>query len=503
MVRATLDGRILECNEAFARFLGYDSPEECRDRHVLDLTTAPDDNPSLADRLAADGTVLSTESSVGTRDGGLVAVLWNLSLVPDEGGQPPVVEGTAIDVSERRRIEEGLRRTQKLESLGVLAGGIAHDFNNLLMSIMGNAELARHDLDESSPVHARLDRIEAASGRAADLARQMLAYSGKGDFVVSRLDVSAAVREMANLLDGAVSKKAWLVYELEPNLPAIEADGGQIEQIVISLVSNASEALGNPGGAITVRTGCRHYGPDELADTYLDDRLPAGRYVYLEVADGGSGMDEDLQLKIFDPFFTTKFTGRGLGLAAVLGIVRGHHGAIKIDSAPGRGSTFTVLFPTAASEPSLQPLAKPDSVSGGESRRPCPTPASAERRRDRRGTVLVVDDDEFVRRVAQDMLSTLGFDVLTAGDGQEGVEVFRRRAADIELVLLDLSMPRMGGEEAFGEIRKTAPTARVILASGYDEQESTRRFAGRGLSGFIQKPYRLSNLEEKVRQVLG
>ena len=490
VVRATIDGRILDCNEAFARILGYTSPEECRALHVVDFVEAPDDTSSLADRLSDAGTVLSYEGSLRTREGSMVAVLWNASLVSEEDRQSPVIEGTVIDISERRRIEEGLRRAQKLESLGVLAGGIAHDFNNLLMSIMGNAEMARRDLDQTSPIQPRLQRIETASARAAELAKQMLAYSGKGDFVVRRLNLSSAVREMADLLDGALSKKAWLVYELDPELPAIEADAGQIEQIVISLVTNASEALGSAGGAITVQTGHQDYNPGELAETYLDDRLPAGRYVYLEVIDGGCGMDEDLQLRIFDPFFTTKFTGRGLGLAAVLGIVRGHRGAIKIDSKPGGGSRFRVLFPAAIDEPLL---AEPT---------PELPPKTVREPRSHRGTVLVVDDDEFVRRVAQDMLSTLGFSVLTAGDGQEGVEVFRRRANEIELVLLDLSMPRMGGEEAFSEIRKAQPDARVILASGYDEKESTRRFAGQGLAGFIQKPYRLTHLEEKVSRVL-
>ncbi len=491
VVRATIGGRILDCNAAFAKILGYGSPEDCHDQHRLDFAASPQDALSLADRLRDRGTVVSHESFARTRDGSMVALLWNASLVEGEDGEPSLVEGTVIDVSERRRIEEGLRRAQKLESLGVLAGGIAHDFNNLLMSIMGNAELARRDLDPASPIHPRLDRIETASQRAAELAKQMLAYSGKGDFVVTRLDLSAAAREMAHLLAGAVSKKARLVYELEPDLAQVEADGGQVEQIVMSLVTNASEALGGGDGAITVRTGSRHYSLDDLADTYLDDRLPAGCYVYLEVADQGCGMDEELQLRIFDPFFTTKFTGRGLGLAAVLGIIRGHRGAVKIDSAPGQGSTFTVLFPAAPPEPAPR--------LGSAQRRTESVPA----RRSDRGTVLVVDDDESVRRVAQDMLAALGFDVLTAGDGQEGVEVFRRRAREIELVLLDLSMPRMSGEEAFREIREEAPGARVILASGYDETESTRLFAGQGLSGFIQKPYRLTNLEEKVEEVLG
>ncbi len=493
VVRATAGGEILDCNDAFARILGYGSPAECRARHVLDFAASLGGQPSLADRLREDGTVVSYESSARTCDGSMVALLWNASQVRGDGGEP-LVEGTVIDVSERRRIEEGLRRAQKLESLGVLAGGIAHDFNNLLMSIMGNAELARRDLDSESAVHPRLDRIETATQRAAELAKQMLAYSGKGDFVVTRLDLSSAVRELMQLLAGAVSKKARLAYELEQDLASIEADAGQVEQIVMSLVTNASEALGGSGGRVTIRTGSRYYSPDDLADTYLDDRLPAGRYVFLEVQDEGCGMDEDLQLRIFDPFFTTKFTGRGLGLAAVLGIIRGHRGAVKIDSAPGRGSTFTVLFPAAPPEP------KRPAAPAAVERRPSAS-TSASRRSDR-GTVLVVDDDESVRRVAQDMLAALGFDVLTAGDGQEGVEIFRRRAADIELVVLDLSMPRMSGEEAFREIREAAPEARVILASGYDEQESIRLFAGQGLSGFIQKPYRLTNLEAKVEEVL-
>ncbi len=513
VVRATVDGRILDCNDAFARILGYGSPGQCRESHVLDFGVSLNDRPSLADRLHSDGAVVSYESSARSREGSPVALLWNASLVPGDGGGPPVVEATTIDVSERRRVEEGLRRAQKLESLGVLAGGIAHDFNNLLMSIMGNAEMARRDLDTKSPIHRRLDRIETASGNAAELAKQMLAFSGKGDFVVSRLDFSAAVREMKHLLDGAASKNARMIYQLDPDLPAIEADARNIEQIVMSLVTNASESLDTADGVITVRTGSRDYTPDDLAATYLDDRLPAGRYVFFEVVDQGCGMDEDLQANIFDPFFTTKFTGRGLGLAAVLGIVRGHRGAIKFDSAPGCGSTFTVLFPAATPYPE-QPGLEPPEPEPPEPEPPEPepepttdkprpdSPPEGGRARTSRGTVLVVDDDKSVRQVARDMLSAIGFDVLTASDGQEGVEVFRRRASEIVLVVLDLSMPRMSGEEAFIEIRKTAPGTRVILASGYDEKECTRRFAGRELSGFIQKPYRLTSLEEKIRDVL-
>ena len=438
---------------------------------------------ALATRLQEGGTVAGFESSARARDGSIVTLLWNANLVEGEAGEPTVVEGTVIDVSERQRIEEGLRRAQKLESLGVLAGGIAHDFNNLLMSIMGNTELAKMDLEADSSLNRRLDRIETAAGRAAELSRQMLAYSGKGEFVISRLDLSASARDMAHLFEGAVSKKAEIEYRLDRDLPSVEADEGQIEQILMSLVTNASEALSGAGGKITISTGHRYFTAEDLADTYLDDQLPAGLYVVLEVTDEGSGMEEDIQLKIFDPFFTTKFTGRGLGLAAVLGIVRGHRGAIRIDSTPGRGSTFTLLFPAAPAPPV-------DESSGHVN------PSG-------HGLMLVVDDEESVRQIAQDMLETLGYATLTASDGQAGLEMFRRHADEIALVVLDLAMPRMSGEEAFREIRKISPEVRVILASGYDERESTRLFAGQGLSGFIQKPYRLATLEEKIRKVLG
>ncbi|MEM7355856.1 MAG: response regulator, partial [Acidobacteriota bacterium] len=495
VVRATPVGSIIDCNEAFAKIFGYASPAECQAKHRLALDLSPGSGtpgslspaaqPSLLARLRAEGAVVGHEASALTGDGSVVSLLWNANMI-SEAGQPSVIEGTVIDVSERQRIEEGLRRAQKLESLGVLAGGIAHDFNNLLMSILGNAELGRMGLDRASKIHGRLEKIETAAQRASELASKMLAYSGKGEFVVSRIDLASTVRGMAHLLEGAVPKKASLVFELQGGLPLVEADVEQIEQIVTSLVTNASEALGGAEGAITVGCAVRDYSAEELADTYLDDRLPAGFYVSLTVRDTGSGMDEDLQLKIFDPFFTTKFTGRGLGLAAVLGIVRGHRGAIKIDSTPGRGSLFTVLFPAAEEQSSTTVDVPTIAVeTSGQS------------------IVLVVDDDEAVRHVARDMVEALGFDVLTANDGLEGLEMYRQHADQIGLVILDLAMPKMSGEEAFHAIREISPSARVILASGYDEGESTRLFAGQGLSGFIQKPYRMLKLREKIEDVLG
>jgi PAS domain S-box-containing protein len=385
---------------------------------------------------------------------------------------------------ERRRLDLQMQQTQKLESLGVLAGGIAHDFNNLLVAILGNAGLALMELPPESPARQTVLDIETAAQRAAELTRQMLAYSGKGRFVIERLNLSRIVEEMAHLLEVSVSKRAVLKYRFAPDLPAVEGDATQIRQVIMNLITNASDAIGDRSGVISVSTGLMHADTAYLKSAYMDDDLPEGDYVYLEVADTGIGMDEATAARIFDPFFTTKFTGRGLGLAAVLGIVRSHRGAIKLYTEPGRGTTFKVLFPAAG--PATPPAA-------AEAQSRPAAPAS--------GTILIVDDDETVRTVARRILEQAGYVVLTAADGHEAIERYRERPG-IDLVLLDMTMPHMDGEEAFRELRRIDPRVRVVLTSGYNEQDATERFAGKGLAGFIQKPYRPSDLLEKVRAAL-
>ena len=389
--------------------------------------------------------------------------------------------------AERRRIERRIREAQKLESLGMLAGGVAHDFNNLLVAILGNASLARADLPEDSPARESLEQIETASRRAADLARQMLAYSGRGRFDVQAVDVNAVVGEVADLLRASIPKGARIELELAPGLPAIEADATQLRQVVMNLVINAGEAIGDADGRIVVRTLLVDADEAYLAETVLDDELPAGRYLGLEVADTGTGMDPATRGRIFDPFFSTKFTGRGLGLAAVLGIVRGHQGAIQVYSEPDGGSRFRVLLPIRGeAEPS-----------------PPPAPAASTRRDWKaRGTVLVIDDEPGVRAVAGAMLRRAGLEVVSAADGVEGVAVFRERANAIDVVLLDLTMPRMGGAETFEAIREIRPDARVILTSGFSEEEAGSRFVGRGLAGFIQKPFTADDLASAIAAAL-
>ncbi len=425
--------------------------------------------------------------------GSLVAAMTALlllskyqKLVKEFSQQNESLERVVKAEEERHKLEAQMLEFQKLESLGVLAGGIAHDFNNLLMAILGNADLARSLLPPASPARPNVEEIVRASQRAADLCRQMLAYSGKGRFVVGRYDLSEIVQEMAQMLEVSVSKKASLRYSFAAELPAVRADATELRQVIMNLITNASESLGDESGVISVSTGVLECDRAYLSGSHLDDKLPEGRYVYLEVADTGCGMDEETQRRIFDPFFSTKFIGRGLGLAAVLGIVRGHRGAIKVHSEPGQGTTFRILLPAL----------------DWEAKEPAPSPA-VNAHPPRGGTILLVDDDPAVRHVAAQMLDGLGFKVLTAADGREGLEVFRQHDGEMDCVILDLTMPEMGGEEVFGELRRLRSDICVILSSGYNEEDVTQRFVGQRLAGFIQKPYTSAKLRVTLNRVLG
>jgi len=379
---------------------------------------------------------------------------------------------------ERKTLQAQLLQVQKLESLGLLAGGIAHDFNNILTAILGGAATARLSLPQESPAQADLEIVINAAQRAADLTRQLLAYSGKGHFEVRPLDASRLVKELANLLETTIAKKVQLRLELASDLPSIEADLAQVQQIIMNLVINGAEAIGDQRGTVLVTTGVQTVDDVYAQSLFATDGITTGRYVFIEVHDTGCGMDEATKAKIFDPFFTTKFTGRGLGLAAVLGIVRGHGGAIKVYSSPGRGSTFKVFFRASSAE-ALERV-KPVPRYRGE------------------GLVLVVDDDAGVRGAARRMLKFFGFDVIEAEDGRVGAAAFAARASEIVLVLLDMTMPEMGGEETFREIRRVRDDVPVILTSGYNEIEATRRFTSKGLAGFLQKPFTPDDLATKL-----
>ncbi|OQA15587.1 MAG: Blue-light-activated protein [bacterium ADurb.Bin363] len=390
-----------------------------------------------------------------------------------------------IAEKERKKLEAQLQHTQKLESLGVLAGGIAHDFNNILTGILGYADLALMDISPVSPAIESIQNVVTAAKRAAELTKQMLAYSGKGKFMVQKLQLSEIVEEMSHLLEVSISKKCILKYNFAQNLLPLEGDATQIRQIIMNLITNASEAIGERSGVIAVTTGMMDCDRAYLSECYLDENLPEGLYVYIEVADTGCGMTKEIQNKIFDPFFTTKFTGRGLGLAAVIGIVRSHKGVIKIYSEPLRGTTFKVMFPVIKLqiEDTEKEKTKQQLWSG-------------------QGTILVIDDEKTVRTVAKAMLNKLGFNVITAEGGREGIEIFISHKEEINAVLLDMTMPDMDGEETYRELRRVKSNIKVILSSGYNEQEATDRFSGKGLSGFIQKPYRVDELMETLQKIM-
>ncbi len=404
------------------------------------------------------------------------------------------VHGLVQDLTESRRAEEEQRRleqqvmqAQKLESLGVLAGGIAHDFNNLLTGILGNADLAMSEVSPTSPIVPYLCDIEQASRHAADLCRQLLAYSGRGRFVVQHVSLNDVIGEMTHLLSASISKRVVLKYDLSKELPSTLADVTQVRQVVMNLITNASEAIGDESGIVAVSTGVM-----DCDEAYLrhaiggSEQRQAGRYVFLEVADSGCGMDEDTLARMFDPFFTTKFTGRGLGLAAVLGIVRGHKGVLHLSSEKGRGTTFKILMPAHQQAP--QPVEATVSV-GAEWRG--------------HGMVLLADDESSVRTVGRRLLERVGFEVLTASDGREAVELFRRHRDAVRLVVLDMTMPVLDGEGCFRELRDLAPDVKVIMSSGYNEQEVVERFAEKGLAGFVQKPYKAADLLPRIRAALG
>ena len=409
---------------------------------------------------------------------------------------------------ERRQLEEQMQHNQRLESLGLLAGGIAHDFNNLLSSILGNAGLVKRRSAAGSAWESHLDKIETAAVRAAELTRQMLAYSGRGQFVVETCDLSAVVEEMAQLLEVSVSKQVNFEVELAPDLPPIEADRAQVQQVVMNLITNASDALGDDVGSILARTGILDADSAYLAGCELGGELDAGRYLFVEVRDSGCGMEEATRKRIFEPFFSTKFVGRGLGLAAVLGIVRGHSGAMRVESEPGRGTTFRVLFP--ATESPLPPSVRAGSSESSSERKnvgPARTGPQTVRslsgpatNRDR--TILVVDDEADVREMITSALEVLDFKILTAVDGRQAIDTFRRHVDTIDLVVMDMTMPKMDGRTAFLQILEIRPDAKVILSSGYSRNHALRDLENEKPIGFLEKPYTLPKLVAEVTTVL-
>jgi len=496
IIWADLEGRIVACNTGASRRLGY-SHEELLGTLVFDIDPAA--TPGTWGALIADlklNKFKHFESTYRTKQGRGIPMDVQLTYI--SFGDREYICGVARDLTERNAMEEErlkLERQslhlQKLESLGVLSGGIAHDFNNLLQVVLGNLDLGLMMLPKDAAVRKNLEQAVIATVRASELSGMMLAYSGKGVLTVKKLNLSDLVQENAHVLAAVVAHPSSFIPALHPELPPVQADATQVLQVVMNLIRNAGEAIGEASGTITLTTGVDEFDQATLNASRLEGKLPGGRYVWLEVRDNGCGMDEATQYKSFDPFFTTKFTGRGLGMSAALGIMRAHKGAILLDSSPGTGTSVRLLFPVASG-----PLQVLSSLPGAE--REIPYAAAG-----RRNLILVVDDEEMVRNLSTSTLQAFGYDTLAASDGDQALEIFRREGNLIDLVMLDQNMPTMDGLTVFKELRRIRPEVKVLLASGFSEKEVTARFKGLDLNGFIQKPYNVRYLLDEIKRVLG
>ena len=479
-------GEIADLNPYLAELLGY-----ARDKMVgrrfweTEPFQAMTQGEGLLKRIREQGVFRIQDLALTAKDGQTVE-LEVVANIYSEGAHR-VIQFNLRDMTERRKFERELQHTAKLESLGLLAGGIAHDFNNLLTGILGNASLVYSEMPAGNRDRPFLREIIQSAERAAHLTHQMLAYAGQGRVFTKRIDLEDLITDILPLIRSSIPKTAETRLSFQAGKPAIDGDEGQIQQVLMNLIINAGEAIGEgKTGRIEIRTSLRDLTAEDVTGPWLRDQLAPARYVLIEVMDTGSGMDAETQSRIFDPFFTTKFTGRGLGLAAVHGIVRGHHGAIRAYSDLGKGSSFQVLLPAAISK---QRAVRPDN--------PELPPLEG------RGTILVVEDESSVLNIARSALERWGFTVLQAGNGRAGVELLRASKEEVVLVLLDLTMPVMGGEEAFDRFREIAADMPIVVMTGFDRSEASRRFESRRLAGFLQKPFSVEQLQSVVAAALG
>ncbi len=438
---------------------------------AVEMERIPNRSPNPADSPSTGESDADTFTPTGMR--GVVALMQD------------VTERKQAE-HEQRKLEEQMRHAQKLESLGILAGGIAHDFNNLLTSILGYSELAELELPaDALQVSPFLKEIKNATLHAAELTKQMLAYSGRGKFDIQIISLDTIVRDLAQLLLAVVSKKSTFELALEPAL--IEADVSQIRQVVMNLITNASEALDGKEGVIRIATGITEMDTKTLWSPFLQTDLPAGQYAYLQVADTGCGMSQEVLAKVFDPFFTTKFTGRGLGLAAVLGIVRGHKGTLHIDSEVGKGTTFRIYLPS---------LEEPDQQLTSQTSSPRDVPVA-------KGKILVVDDEHSIRSLLTRMLTRAGYDVLPTCDGAEALEVIAQQGNQISGILLDLTMPRIDGWEVAETLSTRGVRIPILMMSGYAQLEVPAACSGAAIEGFLQKPFQPQDVLNRVLKMTG
>jgi len=455
----------------------------------------PEDRDRLAaiiiDVMGGQVEILDFEYRLIRSDGAIRHMADSVRTTHVESGRR--LDGVSRDVTEMKKGEEErmllearFQRAQRLESLGVLAGGIAHDFNNLLVAMLGHARLAESDLSPESPIRQNLQSVVKAARQAAELCGQMLAYSGSVPLVTEFIELEEIVEEMGDLLRASIPSSTFIQYSLNKALPLVQGDASQIRQVALNLITNASEAIGEGGGEITLILECIECDSEELESMEFSEGLAPGRFVVLTVRDTGEGMDESTRKKIFEPFYTTKFTGRGLGLAAVVGIVRAHGGAIRIESELDKGSTISVLFPAAeGARAKIEAGGMPKAIGDWKGH----------------GKILLVEDEDSARELARVVLERVGLEVVEAADGFEALKVFREEPHKFGCILLDLTMPNMDGVETYSRLREIRPDVRVVLCSGYPERAAMARFANVGLAGFLKKPYEPEELLDSLRSL--
>jgi len=492
------DHTISRVNRAMADRCGL-APAQLPGRKCYEIfhgTSAPPDFCPLG-RLMQDGRAQSVEIEEAHLGGASFEI--TVSPLYDPAGELVACVHVARDLTERKRIEaerlaleHQLQQAQKLESLGVLAGGIAHDFNNILMIILGHCFLGKEEVDAERWEASRLKQIELAANRAGDLCRQMLAYAGRSPLHQAEMDLAVLVKEIVAMLKSGIRKNVSLEAHLGRNLPTITGDKGKLQQIVMNLVVNAAEAIGETSGVVRVRLNMRIVEPGAQPVDFFGNAIAPGSYVCLTVEDTGCGMDPETQQRIFEPFFTTKFTGRGLGLSAMLGILRSHNGALQLTSTPGAGTTFTVYFPAA---PAKGAAKKEERAAAPQ--RPWINSTGREK-----GTVLLVDDEQELRRIGSEMLSAMGYITVCGQNGREAVELFRTRGSSIDLILMDLTMPEMDGIEAYEEIRRMSLSVPIVICSGYGKYELSSYIRDDRHAAVVPKPYQPDDVHGVLARLL-
>jgi PAS domain S-box-containing protein len=481
---SSVEGQFTDVNQSFLDLFGYNR-SEIENLNAIELYGNVKSRKQFQTLIEQNGALKNYEITLIRKDGTPLNCIETATLRKDSIGEIIGYQGIIRDITEEIQAKEALLKTQKLESLGILAGGIAHDFNNLLTGIMGNVSAAKRYLTSESELNDIIKGISETSEKAAKLTNQLLAYSGKGKFMTELTDISTLIQNMQDLIRVSIHKTIDLKYSLDNEIGQIIVDKTQIEQVILNLVTNASEAIGEKVGTIIVETGEIYLDEERVQNMYYADLLTPGEYVYLSVEDNGEGMDEITQKRVFDPFFSTKFQGRGLGLAAVHGIIRAHNGGVELISEPFKGSKFKVYLPAVKQKSDTSQNEQIDTQEEWKGS----------------GLVLLCDDDEILRTTVTRLLKILGFDVIIAKNGIEALELLRESTNEIDLVILDLTMPKMSGRETYIEIKKEYPELPIMLSSGYTEESVVDKFEGSQIDGFIQKPYTIGKLSAKLKTI--